>query len=80
MGELVFDVIRPNAQDFIQNRPCDRPEAMPAHFILVDSSPSHGGENCVVAHWSLIAPRTRKHKTAVARERLEFAQDFYSLT
>jgi hypothetical protein len=52
---------------------------MSAHFILVDSNASHGGENCIVAHRSAVAPRSWKHKASSARERLQLAQNFRGL-
>ena len=79
MGELVFDEIGADAEHFIQNHPCHRPEAVPAHLFLVDSHASHGSENGVVAYWSLVRPCPRKCKATAAGERVQFAQNFQGL-
>jgi len=79
MSELVFDEVRPDAEHFIKNRPCHCPEAVTAHFILFDAHASHGRENCVVAHRSLVAPRPRKDIAPTTRERMQFAQDIQGL-
>src|ERR1019366_2729363 len=63
----------------VKNRPCHRPKAVPAHFILVDAHPSHGRENCVVAHRSRVAARARKNKAPSSCDGLQFSQDFQGL-
>src|SRR5271157_1549769 len=79
MSKLVLDEIGADAQHFVKNRPCHRPEAVPAHFILVDSHASHRGENGVVAHRSSVTPRAWKDKASVASEGVQFEQDFHGL-
>jgi hypothetical protein len=80
MDELVLDVIRPNTQHFVQNRPRHRPEAMPSPFILVYARTSHSGENRIVAHGTGGAPRAGKNKSASTCQWVQLPKYFDRLT
>jgi len=42
VGELMFNVIRAEAQDFIQDGSRHRPESVAAHFVFADPHAAHG--------------------------------------
>ena len=75
LRQLVFDVIGPEVQHFIQHGARHRPEAMAGHFVFAVAHAPQRRQHAVIRHGARPGAGVREHIPAAPGERVQVAQD-----
>lgn len=79
MGQLVLNIVRPHAQDFIQNCASHGTESVPGHFILADIHAPQRRQYGVFTHGAFAGASARENIAPLSGQRVQFFEDFHSL-
>lgn len=74
MGKLMFDEVRHEPEDFVEDSPSHGPEAVPGHGASIETHCSEGDVDGVLAHRPLRAPGARKDELAPLDQRVQVSK------